>query len=379
MLWVFTFVGEFGYELLNWQGVVRRFARYELPPGDRIVCCSRGEVGTLYESAIDYVEIGSVPEFRSSRAVRYWSARTRERLTSSWDRLWDLRLRRALRRHVEGRLRERGRWSPGARFVFSSLGTRIGSCRFGATGYRYSVPGVVVSDLAAFAKWLLPSGAVERVRRGKRAFLEGASALDYRGDGDIYDRLDLENNLYRRIDPDLSRRGAVERELGWSLDEPFVLVQGRRRDKPQSSRDVLPAAAVDGLLRSLASRCRVLVLDFSTGRWLDSYSAVQADAGYSRYVCRSFVEQSCLVAHARHCVFFSEGDLGSHTYVPPLMGRDVSVVAPGSVFALASSPVDFWNRSVFRFGGQLLPLAAEELAGAGGAELLARLDAGEPP
>ncbi len=34
MTYIFVFLGEFGYEILNWQGVVRRFAQ-TIEPGDK--------------------------------------------------------------------------------------------------------------------------------------------------------------------------------------------------------------------------------------------------------------------------------------------------------------------------------------------------------
>ena len=29
MIYVFTFIGEFGYELLNWQGTIRKWSKYK--------------------------------------------------------------------------------------------------------------------------------------------------------------------------------------------------------------------------------------------------------------------------------------------------------------------------------------------------------------
>jgi hypothetical protein len=362
MLYVFTFLGEFGYELLNWQGVVRRFAA-SLPEGDRIVCCSRAGVAPLYESAAAYFDIGDVPGFRETRAVRYWTARSRGRLTSLRDVASDSALKRRLRRIIRRWLDEAGVSRPDepVRFVFSSDGVRLRGCNFGPVGYRYTPFGVLVSDVCAFGKWLLPRRTTERLARAKRRLLDRAPVVDYRGDGDIYSRLDLGNNVYRKLEPDQASRAAVEAKLGWRLDEPFLLVQGRRRDKAQASSDRLPENAVNRALRRLAGRTRLLLLGFSTGRWLDSYSVFAAGGAGARYECRSFPEQACLVHFARHCLFLTEGDLGSHTYVPPLMGRDVSIMAPRSVFALESSPVEFWNRHVFRFGGQMIPEPVETL------------------
>jgi hypothetical protein len=114
------------------------------------------------------------------------------------------------------------------------------------------------------------------------------------------------------------------------------------------------------VIEALADRIRVVYLAFESGRYLDSGSASTPE-GVTVYRASSFREQGCLIAHARHCVFFTEGDLGSHTYLPPLLGKDVIVVASATVFAQRSAPVDFWNGAVFRFGGQMIPRPAETL------------------
>ena len=50
MNYVFVFLGEFGYELFNWQGVIRKFSRL-VAPGDKIICCSRAHLHLLYDTA----------------------------------------------------------------------------------------------------------------------------------------------------------------------------------------------------------------------------------------------------------------------------------------------------------------------------------------
>ena len=67
MTYVFVFVGEFGYELLNWQGVIRKFRR--LNPNVRVICASRGNVQPLYENA-EYVDISDVRREHGQRVFR---------------------------------------------------------------------------------------------------------------------------------------------------------------------------------------------------------------------------------------------------------------------------------------------------------------------
>ena len=64
-----------------------------------------------------------------------------------------------------------------------------------------------------------------------------------------------------------------------------------------------------------------------------------------------------------------KGDFGSHIYVPPFMGKDVFAIAPRSVYQLdtlpgvrwSTTPIEFWNRKVFRFGGQIFAKISEDV------------------
>jgi hypothetical protein len=178
--------------------------------------------------------------------------------------------------------------------------------------------------------------------------------------GRIYDAPDLvKNNLYRRIEPDDSVRVGIEQQLGLNLDLPYVLVQSRRRSiGPQVGNNISEHLLIEEVTRRLPT----VVLSFETKRLLDSASAFEEKASRALYYSvRSFREQSCLISHARKCIFLSEGDLGSHTYLPPFMGKDVVVVASRKIFKLPSAPLEFWNKQVFTFGGQMIPYEAESL------------------
>ena len=329
MVYVFVFLGEFGFELLNWQGVVRKFAQ-TIEPQDQLICCSRANLYPLYEMADEFIDIADVPLFKRSRAsayraiyTPYWLGR-RQLLSYALQKL----LRFQLQRYIVAKsaiLRDHNlNWGlkegfanvdPNCcTFIFSSPTTRLHGCIFGYDSYEV----------------------------------------------DIYDDLKVENNLYRKIEPDFSVRIDVEQQLGWSLEEPYILVQGRKRDAStrQPSSDVI---AEDQLLTLLGRRIKTVLLTFDTGRWLDSYSTFAKYPNSSHYRCHSFPEQACLIHFAQHCLFFTEGDFGSHIYVPPLLGRDVTALAPRSVYAIGSAPLEHWNPNVFRFGGQVIPKVVEEV------------------
>jgi len=335
---VFVFLGEFGYELFNWQGVVQRFRH--LHPRVPFVAASRGRVEALYPGGT-YVDIGDVPLLRDSIASGYMArVPVGEPPYSAWDPTYDRRVRAELRRAIRQRLIARGGTLAVAarthalRFVFSSSSTRLGSSRFGVHPALFgSVP----------------------------------------GEGDIYELLDLRNNFFQRIEPDERPRPALERQLGRSLDEPYVLVQSRKRGRISRSTATLPEQEIIG---ALARRARVLLVDFNTGRVGDSYSAFDASVDVRRVSISGFDEQSCLIHHARSCVFLTEGDFGSHIYVPPFLGRDVHAIAPADVYELGTTPVDFWNRRVFVFGGQIQPVVGEDLRDAGELEAFVSTVAG---
>jgi hypothetical protein len=321
---VFVFLGEFGYELLNWQGVVQKYRR--LHPEVDVVCASRGQVAALYPGTT-YVDVGEVPLFRESVASGYAGLRPGDEAPNSeGNRAFDEVLRAELRTAILARLRERRGWKlavqrvRGLRWVFSSARTVLDGCVFGADSRLFgSVP----------------------------------------GEGNIYDALDLRNNLYVPVEPDEAVPPDLEARAGLTLDQPYALVQTRRRAIRHRSTDHVDERAV---VAALAARMPVLALDFSTGRASDSYSAFDGVPDARVLGVRGFDEQACLIRHARACVFLTEGDFGSHIYVPPLLGREVTAIAPRDVYALGTTPIDFWNRNVFRFtGGRIDALVAEEV------------------
>ncbi len=318
MVYVFTFLGEFGYELLNWQGVVRKFAR-TVGPSDKIVCCGRKGLQPFYEEADLFIDISTVELFRSSVACAYYAlASTVYDFESRGNRLYARRLKRALEAFLRDRLRQAGLATDSCRFVFSSDPTVLNGCVF------------------------------------------GVRASPYDPEYDIYDFLDTGNNAYARLEPVRSARRSTEDQLGSSLDEPFILCQMRKRgaEVPAGSMDSVPC---EELLEPIARRARVVLLSFDTGRRLDSGSAWADLPGAVVFRCSSFSEQSCLIAFSSVCLFFTEGDFGSHIYLPPMFGKDVFAVAPWTVYQLGTSPIEFWNREVFRFGGAILPLVAEDI------------------
>jgi hypothetical protein len=319
--YVFAFLGEFGYELFNWQGVVRKFAQ-QIPPSSDIIVAGRKDLEAFYEEASRYIDISDFELYRESVAAGYFALPPdilrRHFPPSPRELAFDDELRSALILYLRQRIARPGRR---LEFIFSSQMTAYPGCLFGVDRHYYG-------------------------RRGHPGRIYGSPDF-------------LKYNLFRRIEPDLRVKTVIEEKLGFELERPYVLVQTRRRQiGPQVGRDIPEHLLIEEVSRHIPT----VVLSFNTGRLMDSSSELNNEAGRAvSYPVGSFREQGCLIAHAKKCLFLSEGDLGSHTYLPPFMGRDVVVVASKEIFKLSSAPVEFWNKHVFTFGGQMIPWEAESL------------------
>jgi len=180
------------------------------------------------------------------------------------------------------------------------------------------------------------------------------------GQGGIYNiptnQLDLNNNEYRKIQISNSV-SKVQQKLDISLDEDFILCQtGYRKGYDHKSSAKINHNII---FDALNKKYPVVILDFDSGRFNDSYS--KFDDKYIRYICNTFNEQSVLINKAKICVFTTEGDFRSHLYLPPMLGKHVDIIASQEVWNLPSAPWEFWNRNVFTFGGQMIPHTYENM------------------
>ena len=69
--YIFTFLGEFGYEMFNWQGVVRKWATLYKLPQDRVIICGRKGLHSVYEFADGYIDISQLESYKKSTAGIY--------------------------------------------------------------------------------------------------------------------------------------------------------------------------------------------------------------------------------------------------------------------------------------------------------------------
>ena len=333
MTYIFIFLGEFGYELFNWQGRIRRFSHLKNET-DKIVCCSRANLYPLYDKADMYIDISGVHEFQQSVASMYLcnhpdGCENGSAESAGINYVYLQQVKAAIKTFVCSELCQK---MPGfdegqATFVFSSDRNTISGINFGLDPEDFSTD----------------------------------------KDFDIYGKHKLHDNQYEKIDCyDAGIRKKIEKELNFDLSKKYILVQNRQRSIVVRSKDSID---VDRFLRLASAGVTVIFINFDTQRKYDSYSACEQNDSKNilYFTCTSFPEQMTLIKHAFKNVFFTTGDFGSHIYIPPFLGKDVYAVAPESVYALGTTPIDFWNEFVFNFGGKIIPIVSDKVFSSDGA------------
>ena len=124
------------------------------------------------------------------------------------------------------------------------------------------------------------------------------------------------------------------------------------------------------MINKLYKKINVILLGFDSGKNTESHSKFNDVDNCYEYQVDSFEEQSCLIHFAKECVFFTEGDFRSHTYIPPLLGKDVYVIASEKVLSFDQTSCEFWIENIFNFGGNMFTLSYEELLKNGNLEEL---------
>ncbi len=64
--YIFSFIGEFGYELFNWQGAIRKWSQTISNRKDvSIVIVTRGGLESVYEYADYYIDISNLESYKN--------------------------------------------------------------------------------------------------------------------------------------------------------------------------------------------------------------------------------------------------------------------------------------------------------------------------
>jgi hypothetical protein len=323
MIYVFTFIGEFGYELLNWQGTLRKWVRENKKEGDEIVVCSRKGLDLMYESADYYLDISQLDSIQNVVADCYTSYVFLEGTGPHLDRKEWKATRTgdhidAIKNEVMDLVVDSNHKKTNIKWIWSCDYEVLNGCLFGlerpcGKGGIYNVP---------------------------------------------HNKLNLNNNEYKCLSVSSNAKNIQERmekDLGFSLNEDYILCQTGFRQGYELSKVRIDH---DKIINELKKECKVVLMDFKTFRLHDSFS--EFDSNYKTIQVSDIQEQSVLITNAKRCVFFTEGHLRSHTYLPPMFGKDVEVVAAKEMFSFSEAPLDFWNENVFEFGGQMIAKPYED-------------------
>lgn len=323
MNYIFAFIGEFGYELFNWQGVVRKWANNYKKDNDKIIICSRKGLDILYEFCDFYIDISEVESLKSSVADCYTS-------------------------YVF--LNGTGPHLPRSEWQAARAGEHI-------TNIKNDIMALVNEQISTYSletKWVWSCDY--EIIEGLHFGLERPGGI-----GGIYNvghnQLKVNNNEYVKLEYNEMQRSPVEEKLEFSLNEDYILCQTGFRIG-YSLSDLKPDYSK---ILQQPRDIKVVLMDFKTNRLNDSLSAfnVKGDRFYNIQVS-SLAEQGVLINYATRCTFFTEGHLRSHTYLPPMFGKDVDVIADEKIFSLHEAPLSFWNKNVFKFGGQMFAIPIRE-------------------
>ena len=323
MNYIFTFIGEFGYELFNWQGVIRKWAQENKKPEDKIIICSRQGLKNIYDFADQYINISQLDSYNNTVADCYrayvWK-KLKDKPFKDWPIIGSGPLYDKLINNIKDDVKQLVTPSlnnNSIKWVWSCDYTQLDNFHFGHGG---------------------PGG------------------------GSIYSNGKfLDNNKFTKINigtiSNFSNiKEKIQNKINLDLNKPFILCQTGYRGGHYTEKSNVKIDH-NKVFNNLQSDIPILYLNFNSGRYFDSTSNFEVES----YSCNNFNEQACLVLLSAYCIFTTEGDFRSHTYIPPMLGKDVHVVTSNEVLKLPSSSSDFWNDNIFNFGGKMYTYEYEKL------------------
>lgn len=302
---VISFLGEFGYELLNWQGKVRRVHDSLVKNNERdnyfIIVASRNGLNNFYENCDYFVELSNFDSYNNTIANNYT---------------------------FEGGLNTDELKEQIYNFVKSN-------CLY-IKDNDYSL-----GDFNCF--WSHNTNKIYGVE------------FDH---GTIYEDCDIKINKFVKIEPDLTYIEQISNEVGFDITkENYIYIQSGFRNIVTRSKKIID---FDYIFDKISDcKHKIILSNFFTNRSNDTITR------YGKFETNivnvpNFKKQSCLINFAIKNIFFSEGDFRSHNYVPPFLGKDVYSVAYDDVFSIGTTPIEYWNDNIFNFGGKIIPIKLKD-------------------
>jgi len=327
--YIFTMIGEFGYEVLNWHGVVRKWALYNKKEGDTITICSRNGLELFYDFADNFVNLSQFDSFNKTITDCYEAY-----IVPNGD--------------VET--------LPRKEWVIQRHGKHIQDIKDDVTLYINNM----ISGEKRFI-WSFEFEEIDGFHFGKQQLVYGGIYdPNLIAKGEFGAPLRIEENLYNQIKLDSfmdETKEKIQEKVDIDLDEPFIFTQTAFR----TGYDLRSTVEIDheNLFKGLKDKYPILFLDFKSGRKLDSFSNFD---GYQTYSTNNLKEQLVLMSLSKYNILTSEGDYRSHFYLPCFVGKDSHVIAANDIMnRLSATSCDFYNEYVFTFGGHIKNYVYEDV------------------
>jgi hypothetical protein len=313
----FVFTGEFGYELLNWQGRVRKFS--SLHPEVKVICASSAATRLLYSDFAEFIALDSSKAHMRGIADTYFLRHDNFVRDSIWDVFTAYFRRIQLKKFILEHFPKSE--ATNFRFIFSDRLNFVEDFQFGAT------------------RW---APRINKFR--KRNFQE------------IYDKLPIDQNLYVKIEPAYTVVEMVKQKLvDLGVEFPFVAVQSADRITFLKRRRL--ESATNGILEKIVDQLPTVEISFKPIRESDTQSISLNSKKI--YFCSTLEEQVAIISLSSFCIFTSSGDYRSLHYVPSFCGKDNYSITSSSI--ISNSAIGMWNSEIFHFGGKIIPITTESL------------------
>ena len=300
--YVFIFLGEFGYELLDWQGKIRHLKKNN--PTIQMAILSRNSCEYLYKDMGKFIPLETSTFYIESKADSYFARPPHQKNSRINEVFFSLRIHRSIKKLVQS--------------IFQD-----------------SKPQLIFSDRVTF---------LEQIQFGANLILHGHNLKTASYQTGIYETVTLCGNDFQIP--------IYQTPLADKVRENYILFM--KSERSSHNKDFQKIDVEDYLQGIIPSSIKKILMEYRSSRVFDSHGSIDADRlpnSITQVSVETLSQQLELIENAEFCVFFSQGDLRSHVYLPPLIGKDVYVISSNQIANY--SYIDHWNANVFNFGGKI--------------------------
>lgn len=313
----FVFLGEFGYELLDWQGKIRKLGQKSTLA---IGVASRSNCELLYrDSAKFFISLEDIPEYFESKAHSYFAhAADYNPASGKFGKLLDSYKAWTRRRRIASFITRNLPGKSSVKFIFSDQLNVVEGVSFGAQRNRFEAfPG----------KFQHPT---------------------------IYTNYILTDNIFLNLLQLIDTRESTRFQNLATGSRPLILVQRAERELVIRNDARMNEFQI---LEELSKFGKVVLMEYTPSRTFDTSGVFNSEFKYERITFNSLAEQVALLLHADICVSFSHGDFRSHNYIAPFLGKVGYSIAPFEI--LKNSAFELWNEKVFP--GKIVAIPSDNL------------------